>query len=90
MPCSISAGRSGCAGAVRTTLAFASAVALLPSFLLASCTLPPEVQSAWNRYIKAEEAYEGCKARRPQRCDAEWAAFNAARNNYHAAKDVQP
>jgi hypothetical protein len=62
MPCSIPAGQSGCAGAVRTTVAAASAVALLPGFLLASCTLPPEVQSAWNRYIKAEEAYEGCKS----------------------------
>jgi hypothetical protein len=86
----IPAGWRGYAVVAHASAAAASAVALTPILLLTSCTLPPEVQSAWNRYIKAEAAYESCNARRSPRCDAERAAFNAARDNYHAAKDVQP
>jgi hypothetical protein len=84
------AGRRGYAVALPTTFAAASAAALFSSFVLAGCTLPPEVQSAWNRYLKAEAAYDGCKARRPHRCDSERAAYKIARDSYRAAKDAQP
>ena len=84
------AGRRGYAVAMPARATAATAVALFSSVVLASCVLPPQVQSAWSRYIRAEEAYESCQARRSPRCDAERAAFIAARDDYHAAKDVRP
>jgi hypothetical protein len=66
------------------TAAAAFAAALFP---LTGCTRPPEIQEAWNSYVEAQAAYDGCRAHRPQHCDLERAAFEASRERYRAAVD---
>jgi hypothetical protein len=86
----IPAGRRGYAVTVHASVAAVSAAVLTPILLLASCTQPSNVQHALIRYDKATAAYDGCRAHRPQHCDSERAAYQAARDEYHAVKDVQP
>lgn len=88
MRCPDESGRRAVAARARCLTAAAAFVAAL--FPLTSCTRPPEVQEAWNGYIKAEAAYDGCRAHRPQHCDPERAAYTAALERYRAAEDAMP
>jgi hypothetical protein len=86
----IRAGRRGYAVTVHASVAAVSAVALTPILLLTSCAQSPEVRHASDHYRGAVAAYDGCKVHRPQHCGAERAAYQAARDEYHAVEDAQP
>jgi len=74
--------------------AAAGSAAMLISGVLAGCAPPPGLKSAWHSYVAAEADYEACRNqphRPPSPCAAEKAAYQAARDRYHAeANAVAP
>ena len=73
----------------RIALAVCVAVTVVCGLALPGCVPAPETREVWLQYLQAQAAYDGCRARRLG-CDDQRAAYETARDAYHAAEAVHP